>query len=60
MGEKITLDRICGYSEEKAEVRNIIELLKNYDKYEAQGVNIPRGLIFQGRLEPAKLFLLKL
>lgn len=48
MEEKITLDRICGYKEEKEEVRNIIELLKHYDKYEAQGVNIPRGLIFQG------------
>ena len=46
--DKITLDCICGYKEEKKAVQNIINLLNNYDKYEKQGVNIPRGLIFQG------------
>ena len=45
---KITLDNICGYKEEKKEVANIITLLKGYNKYEKQGVTIPRGLIFQG------------
>ena len=46
--EKITLNNICGYKEEKKAIKNIINLLNNYDKYEKQGVNIPRGLIFQG------------
>jgi cell division protease FtsH len=46
--ELITLDRICGYKEEKKEIQNIVNLLKNYSKYESQGINIPRGLIFQG------------
>ena len=46
--EFVTLDNICGYKEEKAVIKNIVNLLNNYDKYEKQGVNIPRGLIFQG------------
>lgn len=46
--EVVTLDNICGYKEEKAVIRNIVNLLNNYNKYEKQGVNIPRGLIFQG------------
>ena len=48
MKEKITLDNICGYQEEKDAVRKIITLLKDYDKYSKQGVSIPRGLILQG------------
>ena len=46
--DKITLDYIRGYKEEKKAISNIINLLNNYEKYEKQGVNIPRGLIFQG------------
>lgn len=46
--ETVTLNNICGYKEEKAIIKNIVNLLNNYDKYEKQGVNIPRGLIFQG------------
>ena len=46
--EKIKLNCILGYKEEKEAVQKIINLLKNYDKYSKQGVSIPRGLIFQG------------
>ena len=46
--EKITLDNICGYKDEKDAVKKIITLLKDYDKYSKQGVSIPRGLILQG------------
>lgn len=46
--EKITLDNILGYKEEKESIKKIITLLKDYDKYSKQGVSIPRGLIFQG------------
>ena len=45
---KITLDNICGYQEEKDEIRKLVHLLNDYEKYEAQGVTLPRGLIFQG------------
>ena len=48
MENKVTLNDICGYKEEKKEVNNIITLLKNYESYEAKGVVIPRGIIFQG------------
>ena len=46
--DKITLDNILGYKEEKESIKKIITLLKDYDKYSKQGVSIPRGLIFQG------------
>lgn len=48
MQDKITLNNILGYKEEKESIQKIIELLKNYNKYSEQGVSIPRGLIFQG------------
>ena len=46
--EKITLNNILGYEDEKESVKKIITLLTNYEKYSKQGVSIPRGLIFQG------------
>ena len=46
--QKITLDNILGYKEEKDAVKKIINLLNDYEKYSKQGVSIPRGLIFQG------------
>lgn len=46
--EKVKLDNILGYKEEKEAVKKIINLLNNYDKYSKQGISIPRGLIFQG------------
>ena len=46
--KKIKLDDIAGYEEEKAEIRKIIKLLNNYNKYSEQGIYIPRGLILQG------------
>ena len=44
----ITLDKILGYKAEKEEVLNIINLLKEHEKYEKLGVTLPRGIIFQG------------
>ena len=46
--KKIKLDDIAGYVEEKAEIRKVIKLLNNYEKYSKQGIYIPRGLILQG------------
>lgn len=45
---KVTLDDIAGYPEEKDEIRKLINLLRNYDKYSKMGIYVPRGLILQG------------
>ncbi len=47
--EKETLSAIAGYSEEKEEIRRYIDALKNYEKYQAKGAYIPKGLILSGR-----------
>lgn len=44
----MTLEDIAGYSAEKAEVKKIIDLLKNYGEYEKDGIYVPKGLILQG------------
>lgn len=44
----MTLDDIAGYSAEKAEVKKIVNLLKNYEEYEKDGIYVPKGLILQG------------
>ena len=45
---KVSLDIIAGYEEEKQELVKIINLIKNYDKYQALGVQVPRGIVLQG------------
>ena len=45
---KLTLDNIAGYKEEKEELKKIINLIKNYDRYKAMGIQVPRGIILQG------------
>lgn len=46
--EKVTLDSIAGYNEEKEELKKIINLIKNYDRYKEMGIQVPRGIILQG------------
>ena len=46
--EKVTLNSIAGYEEEKEEVKKIIKIINNYSKYSEQGIKIPKGLILQG------------
>lgn len=45
---KLTLDDIAGYNEEKEELKKIINLIKNYDRYKTMGIQVPRGIILQG------------
>lgn len=44
----IKLTDIAGYEAEKDEVKKIIKLLNNYEKYSSQGIYIPKGMILQG------------
>jgi len=46
--EKINLDSIAGYFEEKEELKKIINLIQNYDRYKEMGIQVPRGIILQG------------
>lgn len=45
---KLSLQSIAGYEEEKAEAIKIINLFKNYDSIKELGVSIPKGLILSG------------
>ena len=46
--EKITLNAIGGYEEEKEEARKLINILKNYKEYSNLGLYLPRGIFFGG------------
>lgn len=59
MNEKIYLNNIAGYDEEKAEAKKIIEILKNHEKYEKIGAYIPKGLILSGNPGVGKTMLAK-
>ena len=45
---KITFSDIAGCKEEKEEVMEIIDFLKNPDKYKRMGASIPKGILFVG------------
>ena len=52
------LDRIAGYEVEKRELREIVEILKNRQKYLDKGAALPKGLVISGdRGMGKKLFL---
>lgn len=44
----MTLKDIAGYKAEKAEIRKIVDLLRNYSEYEKEGIYVPKGLVLQG------------
>ncbi len=48
MTNKVYLKDIAGYNDEKNEAKKIIEILKNFDKYQKIGAYIPKGLILSG------------
>lgn len=47
--EIYTIDDIAGYKEEKKELKEIINMINNYDKYKAKGVYLSKGLILSGK-----------
>lgn len=47
--EIYTIDDIAGYKEEKKELKKIIDMINNYDKYKAKGVYLSKGLILSGK-----------
>jgi ATP-dependent Zn protease len=48
MDQKVTLNDIGGYEEEKAEGRKIIAILTHFEEYRKAGAYVPKGLILAG------------
>lgn len=42
------LDKVIGYDGLKKEIRKIVDIMKNPNKYESLGVNLPHGIMFFG------------
>lgn len=59
MKYNMSLNDMCGYEEVKNEVRDIIEIIKNRDKYENYGVRIPKGVLLYGPPGTGKTLLAK-
>ena len=47
-GEKTTFDDVAGLEEEKAELEEIVDFLKNPGKYNELGARIPKGVLLVG------------
>lgn len=47
-GTKVTFDDVAGVEEAKAELTEIVEFLKNPDRYKNIGARIPRGVLLVG------------
>ncbi len=46
--EKFTLYDIAGYADEKEELKQIIDMLQNFDRYKEQGIYLSKGMILSG------------
>jgi cell division protease FtsH len=46
--EQVTFDDVAGAAEEKADLEEIVDFLKNPNKYKDLGAKIPRGILLQG------------
>ena len=56
---RVLFSDVAGADEEKEELREIVEFLKNPDKYRKLGARIPRGVLLQGPPGTGKTLLAK-
>ena len=47
-GKKITFDDVAGVDEEKAELQEVVDFLRNPEKFAAIGAKIPHGILLSG------------
>ena len=52
--QPVTFEDVAGIDEAKEELTEIVDFLKNPDKYLRLGARIPRGVLLSGRREPAR------
>ena len=55
----VTFKDVAGIDKEKAEVEEIVDMLKNPEKYKKQGAKIPRGVLLYGPPGTGKTLLAK-
>jgi cell division protease FtsH len=58
-GEKVTFQDVAGVDEEKEELKEIIDFLKNSRKYVEMGAKIPKGILLFGAPGTGKTLLAK-
>ncbi len=58
-GNRVTFDEVAGADEEKAELQEIVEFLKNPEKFNNLGARIPKGVLLMGPPGTGKTLLAK-
>ncbi len=57
--KKVTFDDVAGLEEEKAELQEVVDFLKNPQKYTELGARIPKGMLLVGPPGTGKTFISK-
>ena len=58
-GKKITFDDVAGVDEEKAELQEVVDFLRNPQKFTDMGAKIPHGILLSGAPGTGKTMLAK-